>query len=54
MAQLKMFGTKLVYVDMANVRLTPTHLVIGAPTHKTNSGIHIQLAISEDDGMIGF
>ena len=54
MAQLKMFETKLVYIDMANIRLTPTHLVIGAPTHKTNSGIHIQLAICQHEGLLGF
>jgi hypothetical protein len=44
----------VIYVDLANARLTPSHLVIGTPTPRTNSGLHIQLAISETDGLVGF
>jgi hypothetical protein len=54
LAQLKMRRTPLVYIDMANLKLTPSHLVIGPPTPKTNSGIHIQLAISPEHGLLGY
>ena len=54
-AQVKMEPQRrIVYVDMANIRLTPTHLVIGTPTPKTNSGLHMQIAICEQEGLLGY
>jgi len=54
LAQIKMQQKHVIYVYLANTRLTPSHLVIGTPTPRTNSGLHIQLAISETDGLVGF